>query len=435
MKGGQVLSEHPLPPGAELVVGRSEGCDVTIADGSVSRLHARLVADGEGVYVEDLGSANGTFVDGTRVRGRARLDSGQEVRVAQRAQAAPFVLRVEDERQPQVDESTKTGQLRERWARFAAAGDGDQDEELPPPVPIAPAPDQPLWRMGGAEPTPLVTVRVADADRPSPPVQRGAANDATAPPAASAARPRTPTAGPASSVGASPLTPASAKRPRTVWLWGLVALALLFIFGLVSLVAWRVFRLLPRDPEARPSLSMTAPPASKLSSPAAAATTEGAALAATPAPSPAAEVLVVPTEAATTTVTGVGTEAASSPAAATGRPLAGKWAARLENVFYPEDDYVIELRLDLQQRGTDVSGSGRINIEGKAMTFGVPATTVSGTVRRGPPPWPVSLRLPFGRPIGELQLEGTLDGDALAGTFRSSAAKQPGAWHAVRAQP
>src|SRR4051812_44956246 len=103
MKGGQVLSEHPLPPGAELVVGRSEGRGLTIADGSVSRLHARLVADGEGVYVEDLGSANGTFVDGTRARGRVRLAGGQEVRVAQRAQAAPFVLRVQDDRPAEVD--------------------------------------------------------------------------------------------------------------------------------------------------------------------------------------------------------------------------------------------------------------------------------------------------------------------------------------------
>jgi len=134
-----------------------------------------------------------------------------------------------------------------------------------------------------------------------------------------------------------------------------------------------------------------------------------------------------------TTVTGVG--AASSPAAISPHPIAGRWAARLENVFYPEDDYVIELRLDLQQRGGDVSGGGRITIEGKGMTFGVPAATVSGTIRRGPPPWAISLRLPFGRPIGELQLEGTLDGDALAGTFRSSAAKQPGAWQAVRSQP
>ena len=121
------------------------------------------------------------------------------------------------------------------------------------------------------------------------------------------------------------------------------------------------------------------------------------------------------------------------PASSRPNPLDGKWAARLENVFYPEGDYVVELLLDLRQRGALVTGNGQVRIENRSMTFGVPAATANGTVEAGGPPSPVRLHIAFGRPIGELQLEGTLDGDALAGTFRSSAAKQPGAWHAVRA--
>jgi hypothetical protein len=85
------------------------------------------------------------------------------------------------------------------------------------------------------------------------------------------------------------------------------------------------------------------------------------------------------------------------------------------------------------QRGTRVSGSGKVRIENRSMTFGVPPAAASGTVQAGGPPSQVRLRLAFGRPIGELQLEGTLDGDALAGTFHSSTAKQAGAWQAVRA--
>ena len=443
MKGGQVLSEHPLPPGAELVVGRSDGCDVTIADGSVSRLHARLVGDGEGAYVEDLGSANGTFVDGTRARGRVRLADGQEVRVAQRAHAAPFVLRFQDDRPPKVDEATETSELRERWARFVAdGGDGDADGKMLPGLPPAPAPNEPLWRMGAPDAAPLMTVAVTDADR-QPPAAR-AASDAVPPRAASVPTPpRTARPGmprttdappPPTTAAASP--PAAAGAPRRKnWIWALAALALFGLVAVASLAAWWFLGSRRSHVDARPAASeaktlvptLAPQPPSPVRVQAAVA-----AAAATPAPPPGAEVLVVPT-AAETTVTGVG--AASSPAAISAHPLAGKWAARLENVFYPEDDYVIELRLDLQQRGGDVSGSGRITIEGKGMTFGVPATKVSGTLRRGPPPWAVSLRLPFGRPIGELQLEGTLDGDALAGTFRSSAAKQPGAWQAVRSQP
>lgn len=427
MKGGQVLSEHPLPPGAELVVGRSEGCDVTIADGSVSRLHARLVADGEGVYVEDLGSANGTFVDGSRVRGRARLAGGQEVRVAQRANAAPFVLRVEDDRQPEVGEGTKTGELRERWANFAAGGESDGDAELPPPSPPSPAPNQPLWRMGAPEGAPLHTVRVSDADRPSAPAR--AASDATPVRAAGAVAGSPPTTAAAS----SPAAAATARRKS--WIWALAGLAFLGVLAVAAVAAWWFVASRREHGDARPASIAAAGVIARVAvQPSSPAPTQAAVPVAAPAPSPAAEVLVVPTEAEATTVTRVGAEAASSPAAVSARPLAGTWTARLENVFYPEDDYVIELRLDLQQHGADVSGSGRITIEGKAMTFGVPATAVSGTVRRGPPPWAISMRLPFGRPIGELQLEGTLDGDALAGTFRSSAAKQPGAWHAVRSQ-
>jgi len=143
------------------------------------------------------------------------------------------------------------------------------------------------------------------------------------------------------------------------------------------------------------------------------------------------DVLVVPVEADTgAAVVDVGARPAP-PATSRLNPLEGKWTARLENVFYPEGDYAVELLLDLRQRGTQVTGTGEVRIENRSMTFGVPAAAAHGTVQGGPPSQ-VRLRIAFGRPIGELQLEGTLDGDALAGTFRSSTATQAGAWQAVR---
>lgn len=60
---GQVLS---LGPG-RCTVGRLEGSDVLLADPSVSRRHARFVTEGDGFRVEDLGSSNGTFVNGELV--------------------------------------------------------------------------------------------------------------------------------------------------------------------------------------------------------------------------------------------------------------------------------------------------------------------------------------------------------------------------------
>jgi pSer/pThr/pTyr-binding forkhead associated (FHA) protein len=46
------------------VIGRQEGCEIRIDNLGVSRNHARLMHDAEGFYVEDLGSSNGTYVNG-----------------------------------------------------------------------------------------------------------------------------------------------------------------------------------------------------------------------------------------------------------------------------------------------------------------------------------------------------------------------------------
>ncbi len=51
----------------ETVVGRSLDCTLKIASTQVSRRHCRIVNREDGVFVEDLGSANGTFLDGSRL--------------------------------------------------------------------------------------------------------------------------------------------------------------------------------------------------------------------------------------------------------------------------------------------------------------------------------------------------------------------------------
>ncbi|QRN93763.1 FHA domain-containing protein [Archangium violaceum] len=65
-------SEHELS--GELKIGRQEGTnDLVLAEGGVSRRHARFVVEGGKVMVEDVGSANGTFVDGQRITGMTPL--------------------------------------------------------------------------------------------------------------------------------------------------------------------------------------------------------------------------------------------------------------------------------------------------------------------------------------------------------------------------
>ncbi|WP_437683440.1 sigma 54-interacting transcriptional regulator [Sorangium sp. So ce131] len=58
---GSTIAFAPLPPRGAVVLGRDEGCDVRIDDRSVSRRHAVLHV-GPTLRIEDLGSANGTFV-------------------------------------------------------------------------------------------------------------------------------------------------------------------------------------------------------------------------------------------------------------------------------------------------------------------------------------------------------------------------------------
>ena len=57
-----------------LTLGRVHSCDVVVDDGKVSRRHARLVVEGGVVEVEDLGSSNGTFLNGKRVARRLVRD-------------------------------------------------------------------------------------------------------------------------------------------------------------------------------------------------------------------------------------------------------------------------------------------------------------------------------------------------------------------------
>jgi len=60
------------------IVGRAAGCDYHFTDATVSSYHANLVGTSEGFVVIDLGSSNGTFVNGFRVQ-ESLLADGDEV--------------------------------------------------------------------------------------------------------------------------------------------------------------------------------------------------------------------------------------------------------------------------------------------------------------------------------------------------------------------
>jgi Protein of unknown function (DUF3662)/FHA domain len=62
----------------KLVIGRSRDCDIQLADANVSRRHAELRQEGASYWIVDLGSTNGTEVNGKRVK-RAKLRTGDRI--------------------------------------------------------------------------------------------------------------------------------------------------------------------------------------------------------------------------------------------------------------------------------------------------------------------------------------------------------------------
>ena len=73
------------PPGRlvsvdrSVVIGRHPECDVVLRDGSVSGRHARIALTRDGFRVEDLGSTNGTFVNGQRITRPATVRPGDTI--------------------------------------------------------------------------------------------------------------------------------------------------------------------------------------------------------------------------------------------------------------------------------------------------------------------------------------------------------------------
>jgi pSer/pThr/pTyr-binding forkhead associated (FHA) protein len=65
----------------EITVGRAAGCQVTIDDTYASQLHARVfLRDGQ-VYVEDLGSTNGTYLNRRKVTGPMQVQRGDKLQI------------------------------------------------------------------------------------------------------------------------------------------------------------------------------------------------------------------------------------------------------------------------------------------------------------------------------------------------------------------
>jgi pSer/pThr/pTyr-binding forkhead associated (FHA) protein len=85
--GGVIRVVHGFFEGLEVpvdrdwvVIGRGRGADVVIAEPTMSRAHAAIGYDGERFFVQDLGSTNGTRVNGAREQ-KTPLKSGDDIQL------------------------------------------------------------------------------------------------------------------------------------------------------------------------------------------------------------------------------------------------------------------------------------------------------------------------------------------------------------------
>jgi DNA-binding winged helix-turn-helix (wHTH) protein len=91
-----------------IVLGREASCDVVVADRQISRFHARITPTTEGVILEDLGSKNGTHLNGIPLTAPVVLQDGDLVSVAM---AQQFLFLTSDATMPLLEGSTPAGRL------------------------------------------------------------------------------------------------------------------------------------------------------------------------------------------------------------------------------------------------------------------------------------------------------------------------------------
>jgi len=70
--------EFPLKVDKQIVIGRSSELDMVLVEDMVSRKHAKIMISAGNITIEDLGSTNGTFVNGEKVK-QARLKEGDRI--------------------------------------------------------------------------------------------------------------------------------------------------------------------------------------------------------------------------------------------------------------------------------------------------------------------------------------------------------------------
>lgn len=115
--------------GEEIIIGRAPSCDIAIGHKSISRRHLRIAVDGDVFLAEDLGSQNGTRINGKRINGPTPFKLGDKVQMSEFSLEVGYL---EAQQEQQGDQKvSKTMMIdRSELAKAAYVG-GDGFDQMP----------------------------------------------------------------------------------------------------------------------------------------------------------------------------------------------------------------------------------------------------------------------------------------------------------------
>jgi predicted component of type VI protein secretion system len=129
VRGGKLDGREIPVRTPQFLIGRDETCNLRPASNMVSKLHCALVAADEVLWLRDLKSTNGTFLNGAKIAERALLKSGDQIRVG------PLLLeiQIEPSAEAQRASAAKSKRPTTKESLDEDVCDWLSEEEVPPP--------------------------------------------------------------------------------------------------------------------------------------------------------------------------------------------------------------------------------------------------------------------------------------------------------------
>jgi pSer/pThr/pTyr-binding forkhead associated (FHA) protein len=190
-----------------VVAGRNQDCDLVLSEGNPSRRHAQLSVREGAVWLEDLGSTNGTFVNGREVREAVQIHNGDRI-----AFDAEEYLFVSEQEQDAIDPNATRLMRPDQTVVKPRATPEAALPGTPPPASGATSTEPPAAAAPHARPAPAPespAAKTPESEPPAPPAEPPEREPEAMPPATAAP----PTAAPPPSVAPAP---AVAPTPEIV---------------------------------------------------------------------------------------------------------------------------------------------------------------------------------------------------------------------------